>query len=338
MGKKTKRRKKQADGMEEIGYALLAAGGETQYDEKVKRLLGNKMILAHILANTVGEFRGMNPEEVAAFIEGEPFISTVPVEPGLTNAEDGKPADGGKSGPRIVGMNTEHTEIGEGMIRFDIIFYVRLRDGISRMIVNVEAQKDAPSGYRLMNRVIYYVSRMVSSQKERDFVRMNYDDIKKVFSIWLCMNVKENSMDYVHLVDEKLLGSHSWEGGLDLLNIVLVGIARELPDRGRPEHELHRLLGVVLSVELSAAEKLRIMENEYNIAIDDRMREDVSEMCNLGQGVFEAGEARGMARGEARIIRSMHQNGFTGEQIAEITEKTVEEIEAILGEKELVFV
>ncbi len=319
----------------EIKHALLAADAEAQYDEKAKRLLGNKTILAHILVNIVDEFQGMAPEDVVPFIEGEPFISAVPVEPGLTNVV-------GKNGQRITGMNAEHTEIGEGLVRFDIICYVRMKDGISQMIVNVEAQKDTPSGYRLMNRAVYYVSRMISSQKERDFVKMNYDDIKKVFSIWICMNMKESSMDYVHLVSDRVLGSHPWEGGLDLLNIVMVGIAEPLTDQDGKGYELHRLLGALLSVELSAAEKFKIMEEEYNIKIDDRMREDVSEMCNLGQGVFEAGEARGEARGiekgaaqeKSRIIFKMYESGFSLEQIADITEKTIEEIESIVAEEE----
>ena len=181
----------------ELKHALLAADAETQYDEKVKRLLGNKIILAHILVRTMDEFQGMAPVDVVPFIEGEPFISVVPVEPGLTNAVTRKLRDCGKSGQRITGMNTELTEIGEGLVRFDIIFYVRMKDGISQMIVNLEAQKDAPSGYRLLNRAVYYVCRMISSQKERDFINMNYNDIKKVFSIWICMNMNENSTDYV---------------------------------------------------------------------------------------------------------------------------------------------
>ena len=69
----------------EIKNAVNAANTDAQYDEKAKRLLGNKMILAHILVKTVDEFLGMNPKEVASYIEGEPFISAVPVEPGLTN-------------------------------------------------------------------------------------------------------------------------------------------------------------------------------------------------------------------------------------------------------------
>lgn len=184
----------------EIKNAVSAADKDAQYDEKAKRLLGNKIILAHILVKTVDEFKGMNPKDVVSYIEGEPFISVVPVEPGLTNAEKEK------DGQRIVGLNTENTEINEGLIRFDIIFYVRMKDGISQVIVNVEAQKDEPTGYNILNRAIFYVSRLVSSQKERDFVKTNYNDIRRVFSIWVCMGMDENSMDYVHLTDDKLIG------------------------------------------------------------------------------------------------------------------------------------
>ena len=116
----------------EIKNAVSATDQDAQYDDKAKRLLGNKIILAHILVKTVDEFKGMNPKDVVSYIEGEPFISVVPVEPGLTNIEKEE------NGQRIVGMNTENAEINEGLIRFDIIFYVRMKDGISQVIVNVD--------------------------------------------------------------------------------------------------------------------------------------------------------------------------------------------------------
>ena len=55
------------------------------WETSAKRLLGQKSILAHILVKTVNEFKGMNPKDVVDYIEGTPHISTVPVEPGLTN-------------------------------------------------------------------------------------------------------------------------------------------------------------------------------------------------------------------------------------------------------------
>ncbi len=303
----------------EIKNAVSAADQDAQYDDRAKRLLGNKIILAHILVKTVDEFKGMNPKDVVSYIEGEPFIGVVPVEPGLTNAEKEK------DGQRVVGLNTENAEINEGLIRFDIIFYVRMKDGISQVIVNLEVQKDEPTGYHILNRAVFYVSRLVSSQKERDFVKTNYNDIKRVFSIWVCMNMDENSMDYVHLTDEKLLGSYPWKGGLDLLNIVLIGISNELPEHDE-KYELHRLLSTILSMELSVDEKINIIKSEYSIPVDDKLRKDVSAMCNLSQGIRDDEKTK--------VIMNMHREGYTLEQIARIVEKTTEEVDAVIKKRE----
>ena len=313
----------------EIRNAVSATDQDAQYDDKAKRLLGNKIILAHILVKTVDEFKGMNPKDVVSYIEGEPFISVVPVEPGLTNIEKIPSNDGLENGQRIVGMNTENAEINEGLVRFDIIFYVRMKDGISQVIVNVEAQKDEPSGYHILNRAVFYVSRLVSSQKERDFVKTNYNDIRRVFSIWVCMGMGESSMAYVHLAKDDLLGSYPWKGRLDLLNIVLIGISNELPEHDE-KYELHRLLSTLLSMELTVDEKLGIIEKEYSIVVDDRIREDVSAMCNLSQGIRE----KGGAEREEKIILNMHREGYTSEQIAKIVERTIGEVEAIIKKRE----
>lgn len=311
----------------EIKNAVNATDTDAQYDEKAKRLLGNKTILAHILVKTVDEFRGMNPKDVVTYIEGEPFISAVPVEPGLTNAAKEKDRQ------RIVGLNTENTEINEGLIRFDIIFYVRMKDGISQVIVNLETQKCEPTGYHILNRAVFYVSCLISSQKERDFVKMNYNDIKRVFSIWICMNMDEDSMAYVHLAKDDILGSHQWGGGLDLLNIVMIGIADELPEHD-DKYGLHRLLSAVLSMELSVDEKLGIIETEYGIPLNNKMREDVITMCNLSQGIREKGRAEGRAEGEIGFILNMYHNNFTLEQIALATGKSIEEVDAVIKGRE----
>ncbi len=92
-------------------------------------------------------------------------------------------------------------------------------------------------------------------------------------------------MDYVHLTDDKLLGSYPWKGGLDLLNIVLIGIANELPEHDE-KYELHRLVSTLLSMELTAKEKLGIIKTEYNIPVDDKIREDVA-LCVIFHRVSE---------------------------------------------------
>ena len=304
----------------EIANAVNAAGDKAQYDTRVKRLLAQKSILAHILVKTVDEFKGMKPEDVVKYIEGEPSISVVPVEPGLANMEKTDAA-----GQRIVGLNPENAEINEGLVRFDIIFYVRMKNGLSQIIVNIEAQKDEPTEYKILNRAIFYVSRLISSQKERDFVNTNYDDIKQVLSIWICMNMDDNSLSHIHLTKDEMLKPCNWKGNLDLLNIVLIGITNEIPEHDE-KYEMHRLIGTLLSGELKEQEKLDIIEHEYNIPISQEFREDVSIMCNLSQGIED--------KAIAKIVMNMYKIGYTPNQIADAVGVSVDEVEAIIKKKE----
>ena len=311
----------------DLKSAVMATDRDAQYDNSAKRLIAHKIILARILVKTVEEFKGMDPLEVAALIEGLPYISAVPVEPGLTNAVHFQ------NGQRLVGFNTENQELNEGLVRFDIVFYVRMKDGLSQIIINVEAQKDEPSDYEILNRAVFYVSRLVSSQKERDFENSSYDDIKCVYSIWICMNMEENTMSHIHLTKEDLIGSYEWKGNLDLLNIIMIGLAKELPEHDET-YELHRLLGALLSRELTVDEKLDIIGKEYDIPLEENFRKDMSTMCNLSQGVKEEGIAIGRAEGEAGLITKMYKNGLSIELIASATDKTIEEVKTIIEGKE----
>ena len=125
------------------------------------------------------------------------------------------------------------------------------------------------------------------------------------------------------------------------MNIVLIGISNELPEYDG-KYELHRLLSTLLSMELTSTEKLEIMKTEYHIPVDDELRNDVSEMCNLSQGIREKGRVEGRAEGrvegraegEEKFILNMHRKGYTLEQIAECAEKTIEEVEAVIKKRE----
>ena len=43
---------------------------------------------------------------------------------------------------------------------------------LSQVIINIEAQKDEPKKYQIINRAVFYISRLVSSQKQRDFINI----------------------------------------------------------------------------------------------------------------------------------------------------------------------
>lgn len=327
------------------------ADAKAQYDEHAKHLLARKHILANILVKTIKEFKDMEANDVVKYIEGEPYVGIVPVDPGDTNMLQG-------DNTKIVGLNTESSEINEGMIRFDIIFYVRIpskdnTDGeLSQVIINVEAQKDEPTKYHIINRAVFYTSRMISSQKQRDFVNMNYNDIKKVYSIWVCMGMKENTMCHIHLTKDELIGHHDWKGDIDLLNIVMIGISDVLPEHDKT-YEMHRLLSALFSDKLTAAEKINIINKEYDIPVENSIMEEVNVMCNLSQGIedralekglaegkaigLSEGKASGLAEGKAiaqiNIILNMYKNNFTIEQISLATQYNVDEIKEIIRNK-----
>lgn len=343
-------KKKEAFVDASIKETVIASDKEAQYDDKAKKLLSHKIILAYILVNTIEEFRGMNPAEVVNYIEGEPYVSVVSINPDMTNAKEKKKESESIKytdiSEKIIGLNTENSDINEGMIRFDIIFYVRMKDGLTKIIVNIEAQKEEPDKYDILNRAIFYVSRMLSSQKGRDFVKSEYNKMKRVYSIWICMNMKENSLTNIHFTKEHIIGFHDWKGDLELLNIIMIGIAEKIPDK-EEGYELHRLLATILSSNLEAEAKLNIMEKEYDIPLEDGIREEVEEMCNLSQGIkeraFESGHesgyiegeksgyARGQESGYAEIIFKMYESGLPIEQISRIAKLSEEKVKELIN-------
>ena len=56
---------------------------------------------------------------------------------------------------------------------------------------------------------------MISSQKGREFVNSNYNDIKRVYSIWVYMNMSQNCMNYIHLTQESVVGTYQWKVTLE---------------------------------------------------------------------------------------------------------------------------
>ena len=54
--------------------------------------------------------------------------------------------------------------------------------------MNVEAQKKFYLKYRIVTRGIFTGARMLSEQLDREFTDSEYGKLKKVYSIWICMN------------------------------------------------------------------------------------------------------------------------------------------------------
>ncbi len=286
------------------------------YDAACKRVLSEKAILARIMKACLEEYKNCDVNDIAGkYIEGQPQVSEVPVLPD-------------ESGSVISGMDTEDKSIREGSVTYDIRFRAVVPGTEEQigLIINVEAQNDFYPGYPIITRGVYYCCRIISSQYGREFTGSHYERIKKVYSIWICMNppkYRKNSITRYRLVEEQLVGEAAEPvKNYDLLSIVMLCLGG--PGGGNYEGVL-RMLDVLLSNETSEAEKRKILQDDYGIQMTQTMEQEVSIMCNLSKGVEEKGIAKGMAAGIANgilaAIKSLVKNmGISAEQAMSVLE------------------
>ena len=260
---------------------------EAQYDSCVKRILSEKIILAWILKECVDEFKPYSIQRIMRdCIEGEAQISEIAVDQDeLDYTED---TDGA-----IEGQNTEDSSIREGKIFYDIRFSAIVPDTKEpiHLILNIEAQKSDKTAYPIVKRAIYYVSRMISAQKNTIFTKSHYEKIRKVYSIWIQMNVDEdkaNSITKYRIAEEQVVGNVSEkESNYDLLTIIMLRLGAANEAGGRP---ILRLLDILLSAEIKPNEKKTLLEKNFDISMSAKMKKEANAMCNLGEGIREQTE------------------------------------------------
>lgn len=118
---------------------------------------------------------------------------------------------------------------------------------------------------KIVKRNLYYCCRLVSSQYGTEFTNSHYEKIKKVYSIFICMN----------------------------------------PPNYRK----------------STINQYSIQE-EFNIKMTQELEREVSEMCNLSEGVEQKGIAKGITASIRNLMESM---GWSIEQAMDALQIPTEE-------------
>ena len=269
-----------------------------QYDASVKRLLADKHILAWILHSCVEEFKNVDIKEIAEkYIEGEPQVSSISVMPDETNTTS-----------KISTTGVEDITVTEGTITFDIRFFaVAPKSGeLISLTINVEAQNSFYPGYPLIKRGIYYCSRMISSQYGTVFTKSHYEKIKKVYSIWICMNPpkeRENTITEYSITEKNRIGNVKEKAeNYDLLTAIMICIGK--PDQ-EDKKSILRLLDVLLSPKLISDEKRNILKNEFSIPMTETVEREVTQMCNLSMGVADIAREEGREKAILSSITSL---------------------------------
>ena len=280
---------------------------KAQYDEACKKVLAEKIILAWIMKHTMREYADYDvPEIVEKFIVEEPKVAETKVLPDETNA------------PKITGTGVEDNMVTEGSVVYDIQFraIVPTSEEVVQMIINVEAQNDFYPGYPLIKRGIYYCARMISSQYGTVFTKSHYEKIQKVYSVWICMNPpkeRSNTITGYSLTEKSHIGKVKEKKEYYLMNAIMICLGKS---EDETDHELLRLLDVLLSSDKNAKEKKEILEKEFQIPMTEKMETEVEYMCNLSDGV----EQKGIEKNRRTTVINMLKENMSIDIICRIAE------------------
>ncbi len=287
----------------QLAKLIQVTNEKAKYDTQVKKLLANEAILAWILKTCTEEFASYSPNEIIKCIEGKPEISEKAVHSDELDAEEAAKLT--SSDKSVEGSNTEDASIKEHTIYYDVRVNASAPGNGQpiQLIINVEAQLDTAPGYPIEKRAIYYCCRLISAQYGTVFNHSEYGKIRKVYSIWFCPNSakkRENTIKKISLEESSMYGElESRKSDTDLLQAIIVNLG----DPDQPvDSRILRLMNVLLSNKKDVQTKQKVMQDEFHIAMTMELKSEVSELCNLSQGIYNEGLDKGI-EGAVALLR-----------------------------------
>lgn len=295
-------------------------GSEAQYNAHARDFLHNRYLLAMILKGTLAEVRELSVTEIAERCM-EPAD---PENPHWQMTESGTDEDAGKSleepvpetacrllgstdiPEKIVGQDTvsgmagrDHTEYF-----FDVCFAVNIPDG-KRLLIDMEPQKKFDPGYEIVTRGIFYGALKLTDQSHKEFTGEHYDDLKKVVSIWICMNAPLDRANTISVYEMK---KHDLEGTMpdrpeiyDKLTVIQICLNAKCESR---PGSLIRLLNMIFSDGPTPEERKRVLQEEFGFLLEEEGKE-VLQMCAITEYLLEEGEKRGREEGREEGIEQL---------------------------------
>ena len=244
------------------------------FNSSVRNILADKELLSYILNKFVEEYKHLDIESVKSLIDNI-----------HTNDEVYK----------IYGLSNEDTSFIDGSVKYDLLFTTRLPNSNDKigMLINLELQAEGSDTD--LKRMIYYCSRMISSEKDRIFKKDEYKDIVKVGAIWICVkNQKElgNCINVYSINERNVKGNYKEDiSNYDLMEIITL----YLGDKFEIE-DLDPLI-VLFKSNLKPKEIIQELKERYDIQLHIDTNKEVESMCNLGEGILKNGILLGIQQG-----------------------------------------
>lgn len=297
-------------------------------DDYVKCILADPQIAAYIVQAVVEEFKDMEIDEIIPCM-GEPTVTLKFPE---------------RLGVKVQNTGNESVDEEDGKIIYDIKFPVYYKGKKKEFIINIEAQKSSKKsklGYKLENRITYYMGRMISEQKGTEFSGSSYDDIKSIYSIWICMDTKKTDDSIIEfgMKSNLIYGKIKKIPKISKINGALINVrTRTAKNRELSKNRLIAMLEELFS-KSEFLEKKKILEEDYGLKMSVELEGRMNEMCNVSDYWEEIALQTGRKEGREEGRKEGREEGRKKEQVSLIVKKikknkTVAEIADDLEEKE----
>ena len=266
--------------------------------------------------------------------------------------------------------SVEDTSMSEGAIHFDLLIEltIPMPNGEHIAVVgNVEIQNDGDNVCRIIKRGIYYCSRLISRQKNRSFKAPKYENIRKVYSIWLLAAADDllaNAIRRFSLKEQIITVPQSKMLPLptayyDMMEVVIAGINGDYMPLGKPN--VLELLWLLSSVEIDDVKAKHYLQEVFKMEVTETMDTEIHDVReelrrfygkrkfaqmeeDLKQKVEAEVEAeqkrktkqeckKAFKAGEERttisVVTRMFNNGFTVKSIMSICDLSEQDVIAI---------
>lgn len=262
-------------------------------DTACKNLMKNRQLLARLLKGFVPEYKDCDLKEIEEkLIEPDSIrVSSVALERDRTE---------------ISGIDTEDGSETEGTVHYDLYFRAMYPGGNGEyigLLINLEFQNDYYPGYPLEKRGYFYAARILTSQLKEINKDTNYGNLKKVYSIWLCIgdNLPKKEMNTATLYQTEkhdIIGHVEKDRKIyDLIAVLIIRIGEKIAT----DNEAMELFAGLFGKKLSKQRRLEFLK-ERGIRTTADIIKGVDDMCNLSESIYQDGIKEGVGLGMQQAL------------------------------------
>ena len=183
---------------------------------------------------------------------------------------------------------------------------------------------------------------MLFRSKGTEFINSDYDKIKKVYTIWICMEAPQgkSAINRYQLKEQHLL--HRYKEpcqNYDLMGIIFVYLGNS-----KVKDQLINLLDLMFKSSKNASEKITTLHNDFGIDLTQEGEGDLAVMCNLGEGLYEdglikgkeEGKKEGRTEGKLELALELLKDGMSLEKVAKYSKLSLSMIKELAKQNKLI--